>query len=195
MRTSLRNSFGVRSARRTPLLKRWWGDLVYRWQTGARLPLLLSGSVIALLMVFTLVMRAMVSNDLKQRDLTCLAMNVYHEARGEPLEGQFGVAEVTMNRVSDPRYPDSVCEVVYQKRWDYLRKRQVSAFSWTEFDTVDVPEGEAWQRAVSVAEATLSGDHADSLDGAIHYHAAYIRPSWTRGKQPVAKIGRHVFYR
>ena len=159
------------------------------------MPLLLSGAVIVLLIMFSLVVHEMIANDSKQRDLICLAMNVYHEARGEPLEGQFGVAEVTMNRVADSRYPDSVCEVVYQKRWDFLRKRQVSAFSWTEFDTVDVPEGEAWQRAVSVAEATLNGDHSDSLDGAIYYHAAYIRPSWTRGKQPVAKIGRHVFYR
>jgi N-acetylmuramoyl-L-alanine amidase len=186
---------GLRSSRRTPLLKRWWGDLVYRWQTGARFPLLLMASVIAVLAVFSSVMHAMVANDSKQRDLNCLAMNVYHEARGEPLAGQFGVAEVTMNRVADSRYPDSVCEVVYQKRWDYLRKRHVSAFSWTEFETVDVPEGEAWQRAVSVAEATLNGEHPEALDGAVYYHAAYIRPSWTRGKQPVAKIGRHVFYR
>ena len=195
MKLSRRHFFRVRSSRRTPLLKRWWGDVVYRWQTGARFPLILTGSVIALLVAFSSVMHAMVANDSKQRDLTCLAMNVYHEARGEPLEGQFGVAEVTMNRVADSRYPNSVCEVVYQKRWDYLRKRHVSAFSWTEFDDVEVPEGEAWRRAVSVAEATLNGEHSEVLDGAVYYHATYIRPSWTRGKQPVAKIGRHVFYR
>jgi spore germination cell wall hydrolase CwlJ-like protein len=122
-------------------------------------------------------------------------MNVYHEARGEPVEGQYGVAEVTMNRVADPRYPDSVCGVVYQQRWDYLRKRHVSAFSWTELDTVEVRDGEAWQTAMLVAETTLDGDHDRVLEGAVHYHAAYIRPSWARGKRPVARIGRHLFYR
>lgn len=177
-----------------PLLKRWWGDLAYRWQTGTRLPWILAGSAIVFLAVISMVMNAMVASDSKRRDLMCLAMNIYHEARGEPLEGQFGVAEVTMNRVTDPRYPDSVCAVVYQKRWDYLRKRHVSAFSWTEFDAVEVPEGEAWQTAVSVAEATLDGDHSEVLDGAVHYHASHIRPSWTRDKKPVARIGRHVFY-
>lgn len=183
------------SYRRTPLLKRWWGDLAYHWHTGARLPWILAGSVVVVLTAFSSVMHAMVARDAKQRDLTCLAMNVYHEARGEPVAGQYGVAEVTMNRVADPRYPDSVCGVVYQERWDYLRKRHVSAFSWTEFDTVEAPEGEAWQTAMVVAETTLDGDHDQVLEGAVHYHAAHIRPSWARGKQPVARIGRHLFYR
>ena len=148
-----------------------------------------------ILAFFTTVMYAMVANDTDRRELTCLAMNVYYEARGEPVEGQYGVAEVTMNRVDDPRYPDTVCGVVYQQRWDYLRKRHVSAFSWTEFDAVPEPEGEAWERAVEVADATFYGRRSESLDGAVHYHSVHIRPSWARGKDPVAKIGRHAFYR
>lgn len=122
-------------------------------------------------------------------------MNVYYEARGEPLLGQYAVAEVTMNRVASERYPDTVCEVVYQKRWDPLRKRHVGAFSWTEFDVVPHPEGEEWQRAWDVAKAVYYGERPPMLDGAVHYHATYIRPSWARGKQHIARIGRHVFYR
>jgi N-acetylmuramoyl-L-alanine amidase len=137
----------------------------------------------------------MVTGDIERRELTCLAMNVYYESRGEPLQGQFGVAEVTMNRVADPRYPDTVCEVVYQKRWDYLRKRDVGAFSWTEFDEVPRPQGTAWQGAIEVADTMFSGTREPVLDGAVHYHATHIRPSWSRGKEPVAKIGQHVFYR
>ncbi len=168
---------------------------MYLWSTGARLPWVLAASAVGVVAFLTFAMHAMVSNDAKRRDMTCLAMNVYHEARGEPLEGQFGVAEVTMNRVADNRYPDSICEVVHQKRWDSLRKRYVSAFSWTEFDAVDEPEGEAWERAVFVARTTIDGERSQSLDGAVHYHAAHIRPSWSRGKRPVARIGRHLFYR
>lgn len=125
----------------------------------------------------------------------CLALNVYYESRGEPIEGQYAVAEVTMNRVASLRYPASVCEVVHQKRWDYLRKRYVSAFSWTEFDEVDAPQGEAWQVAREVAQTVYSGRKEFVLAGAMHYHASYIRPSWSRGKKPVARIGKHLFFK
>ncbi|KPK33235.1 MAG: hypothetical protein AMJ66_05650 [Betaproteobacteria bacterium SG8_40] len=142
-----------------------------------------------------MLMHAVAANDTKQRELTCLAKNVYYEARGEPLEGQFGVAEVTMNRVVDSRYPGTICEVVYQQRWDYLRKRNVGAFSWTEFDMVEEPQGRAWTTAMSVADAAFHGRRTQMLQGAVHYHAEHIQPSWSRGKEPVARIGRHTFYR
>jgi len=140
-------------------------------------------------------MHAMVSGDVHRRELNCLAMNVYYESRGEPVDGQYGVAEVTMNRVSDSRYPDTVCAVVYQKRWDTLRKRNVSAFSWTEFDVMPHPQGQAWESAKAVATSTYRGERQAVLDGAVHYHAVHIRPSWSVGNPPVARIGRHIFYR
>ena len=190
-----KQSFKRRPVRRVSLIARWWGDLRFRWQTSHRLPWFVAGGSALVLAMFTTVMHAMVSGDIKRRELTCLAKNVYYEARGEPLRGQYGVAEVTMNRVADSRYPDTVCEVVYQTRWDYLRKRQVSAFSWTEFDVVPHPEGVAWESAVKVADEIFRGSYEPALEGAVHYHAVHIRPSWSRGRKPVAKIGRHVFYR
>jgi spore germination cell wall hydrolase CwlJ-like protein len=182
------------SLRRVPALSRWWGDLLFFWHTGTRLPWFLGGGAFVVLTLFTTLMHAMVANDTKHRELTCLAMNVYYEARGEPVEGQYGVAEVTMNRVVDPRYPGTICEVVYQQRWDYLRKRHVSAFSWTEFDVVPQPQGSEWETAVAVAEDTFNGRRSPTLQGAVHYHAVHIRPSWSQGKEPVARIGRHMFY-
>ncbi len=177
------------------MIARWWGDLVFYWRTSNRLAWLFAGGSAVVVTLFAMLMHAMVENDTKQRELTCLAKNVYYEARGEPLEGQYGVAEVTMNRVVDPRYPETICEVVYQQRWDYLRKRHVSAFSWTEFDLVEEPRGRAWATAMSVADAAFHGHRTQMLQGAVHYHAAHIRPSWSRGKEPVARIGRHMFYR
>lgn len=135
------------------------------------------------------------ARDSERRELTCLAMNVYYEARGETLAGMNAVAEVTMNRVASSRYPGTVCKVVYQKRWDRLRKRDVSAFSWTEFDVVPHPEGKPWVQAWDVANAVYYRKEPPSLNGALHYHATYIRPSWARGKKPVAKIGAHIFYK
>ena len=131
----------------------------------------------------------------REAELNCLAENVYYEARGEPLEGQYAVAEVTMNRVGSSRFPKSVCEVVHEKRWDALRKRQVGAFSWTELDSLRRPHGAAWQQALEVATAVYDGTHTPSVPNALYYHAKYIRPSWAKPNRRVATIGSHVFYR
>ena len=129
------------------------------------------------------------------RQLHCLALNVYHEARGEPTIGQYAVAEVTMNRVASTRYPDTVCDVVYEKRWDRIRKRYVGAFSWTELDSVSTSDTKAWERASEVAERVYYGKEEPKVNGALFYHARRIRPSWARKKVQVARIGRHIFYR
>ena len=130
-----------------------------------------------------------------ERNLNCLARNVYYEARGEPAAGQYAVAEVTMNRTTSQRYPDTVCAVVYQRNWDPIRRRYVAAFSWTEFSELDEPRGEEWQRACKVAEAVYYQTYAPALRGALFFHATYVSPDWAKDKQPVARIGRHIFYR
>jgi N-acetylmuramoyl-L-alanine amidase len=130
-----------------------------------------------------------------RQNLECLARNVYFEARGEPLAGQYAVAEVTMNRKASRHYPRTICEVVYQKNWDPLRKRYVGAFSWTEFESLPEPAGEEWQRAWRVAEAVYYGKSIPMLQGALHFHATYIKPDWAKSKRRVARIGRHVFYK
>jgi len=129
------------------------------------------------------------------RELRCLARNVYHEARGEPKAGQIAVAEVTMNRVASKHYPGTVCDVVYEKRWDRIRKRYVGAFSWTELESTSAVDRKAWERAQEVAERVYYKKEAPKVDGALFYHARRIRPRWARSKVRVARIGRHIFYR
>jgi hypothetical protein len=130
----------------------------------------------------------------RQADLMCLARNVYHEARGEPIAGQLAVAEVTMNRVASRHFPDSVCEVVYEKRLDTVRNRLVGAFSWTEFESVEAPRGVQWERARRAAEAIYDEQHEPSVADALFYHADSIEPRWAKQKNRVGKIGRHIFY-
>lgn len=129
-----------------------------------------------------------------QKELHCLAMNVYHEARGEPIEGQLAVALVTMNRVRHERYPDSVCRVVWQPR----------QFSWTRDGRSDRPTDEqAWRKAQEIAafvfhryeklHATTNGA-LDVTKGAIYYFAPKkVNPHWARYKVVTREIGGHVF--
>lgn len=117
--------------------------------------------------------------------LMCLSLNVYWEARNQPLAGQLAVAQVTMNRVHDPRWPDNVCEVVYDHK----------QFSWYWDGKSDIPKEEkAWELAMLVASAAMAGSGHAELEGVTHYHAVYVQPYWKDSMARVAQIGDHVFY-
>ena len=130
----------------------------------------------------------------RAREIHCLAENIYYEARGESLNGQYAVAEVTMNRVKAPRYPKTVCGVVYDTRWDVGRRRFVGHFSWTEMHDRSDPWGPAWEQAMTVATAVYNGSHLPLVPDALHYHASSVHPYWAQSMHSVATIGNHVFY-
>ena len=127
--------------------------------------------------------------DAHRRDATaelhCLALNVYHEARSEPDQGKFAVAQVTLNRVRSARYPDSVCKVVWQP----------GQFSWTRDGRPDRPRNRhAWEHALWVATVVYEFNPLSLVGNATHYHAVYVRPYWSRVHPRIARIGRHIFY-
>jgi len=131
----------------------------------------------------------------RESDLQCLAENIYFEARGEPLAGQYAVAEVTLNRTRSRNFPHSICAVVHETRWDPGHHRFVADFSWTELGTPSPEDGPAWRQAVTVATAAYDELHAPVVPGALFYHATSIRPGWARTRTAIATIGNHVFYR
>lgn len=117
--------------------------------------------------------------------LLCLALNVYHEARDQSIAGQVAVAQVTMNRVHDERYPNDVCDVVYDHK----------QFSWYWDGKDDMPrEEDAWIKSKIIASAVLDGSGHVELEGVTHYHAVYVSPYWRDHMTQVAVIGDHVFY-
>jgi len=130
----------------------------------------------------------------RARELRCLAENIYFEARGESLNGQYAVAEVTMNRLRAPRFPKTICGVVYDTRWDAIRHRFVGHFSWTEDQQRSEPWGPAWEQAMKVATAVYNDTYMPLVPDALHYHAADVQPEWSRSMHAVARIGNHVFY-
>lgn len=130
----------------------------------------------------------------RQAELDCLARNVYYEARGEPLAGQYAVAEVTMNRVHSPLFPNSVCAVVRAGRTDTETGQRIAAFSWTATDSRIPPYGFEWRRAKAVAGTIYRSREAPLVDGALFYHATSVTPEWSGSKVRVARIGRHLFY-
>ena len=128
-------------------------------------------------------------------DLQCLAENVYFEARGEPLAGQYAVAEVTLNRTHARNFPRTICAVVHETRWDPVRRRHTADFSWTELGALTPEDGPAWKQARSVASAAYDDLSPPLVPEALYYHATSVRPDWARSRRAVATIGNHIFYR
>jgi spore germination cell wall hydrolase CwlJ-like protein len=129
-----------------------------------------------------------------QKDLKCLALNIYREAGNEPFEGKVAVAQVTINRTQNPDFPNEICDVVYQK--NNFTGRIVCQFSWYCDSTHrNRPiNKELYDESYRVAKMVLLEDfRLESLDQALYYHADYVNPNW--GFKKITKIGQHIFYK
>jgi spore germination cell wall hydrolase CwlJ-like protein len=134
-----------------------------------------------------------VTAQVRERQLGCLAKNIYHEAANEPFEGKAAVAQVTLNRVASGKFPDDICKTIYQKNMFY--EKVVCQFSWTCDRVLKLKpiNDAAYNESMAVAKKVLLEDfRLPSLKNALYYHAAYIDPKWNRKR--VAKIGQHIFY-
>jgi spore germination cell wall hydrolase CwlJ-like protein len=131
----------------------------------------------------------------RERQLQCMADNVYYEAAGEPAEGKIAVAQVVMNRVESGDFPKDPCQVIYQR--NVFLEKVVCQFSWyCDTATKKRPvNSELWDESYEAAKMVLmEGFRLPSLKNALYYHADYVNPQWKK-KEEVAKIGRHIFYK
>lgn len=122
-----------------------------------------------------------------EQDIACLALNVYHEARNQPPEGQLAVAHVTLNRLAESPAPTTLCEVVYRP----------GVFSWTsDPELVDSPPAEAaaWELAQRIAREAIADRRADPVAGSTFFHAVSVSPYWASRFVRVRQIGDHIFY-
>jgi spore germination cell wall hydrolase CwlJ-like protein len=126
------------------------------------------------------------------RQHACLSQAIYYEARGESQRGQVAVAEVVMNRVRSPYYPNSICGVVYQGS----HRATGCQFTFTCDGSLNHrPRGRAWDRAQRVASAVMLGYTRPVTQGATHYHTHEVNPIWNSGLVETTNVGDHVFYR
>ena len=132
------------------------------------------------------------SSEDRRRAARCLTQAVYYESALEPTAGQEAVAQVVLNRVRDPNYPNTICGVVYQG----AERVTGCQFSFTcDGALSQAPVGWAWERARKVAERALSGYVAQRVGTATHYHADYVHPWWSPTLNKLTQIGAHIFYR
>lgn len=120
-------------------------------------------------------------------NLACLAVAIYHEARGEPDAGQYAVASVILQRAKVPgKWGDTPCEVVRPSQFSFMTSRH---------DFPPIRDGAAWAHAIDIAGRSLVAGPNPALEEADHYHTAAVSPSWDKSMQRVAVIGKHLFFR
>ena len=129
-----------------------------------------------------------------QKQLTCLAQNIYHEAGSESFNGKVAVAQVTINRANSGNFPSTICGVVHQKT--QIADRTICQFSWV---CDPLAKGrriysKAWKESQEIArKVLLDGLRLESLGSeALYFHNAQVRPKW--GLERIDRIGGHTFY-
>ena len=135
-----------------------------------------------------------ITTAMRERQLACLAKNIYYEAGNQPFEGKVAVAQVTINRTESGQYPSDICKTIFQKNIVY--EKVLCQFSWVCDRTVLAgPVNKAnFKESEEVAKKVLlEGFRLPSLNEAMYFHGDYINPGWKREK--VAKIGNHIFYK
>jgi len=124
--------------------------------------------------------------------LMCLALNIYFEARSEPIQGQIAIAEVTLNRVASSDFPNDICGVVLQENKDGCQ------FSWWCDGKSDYPkEHNSLRTSKAIAKLMLEEGEYISVVGenATHYHNDEVYPYWADHLQRIRRIGKHIFYK
>ena len=150
-------------------------------------------------------------------DIECMSRNIYHEAGNQSKAGMIAVARVVMNRVQDRRFPNNVCDVIYEgplrESWKtkqdpllapeeriFYPRRDRCQFSWycdgKSDEIVSKTNNIAWRQAQDIAYLVLNFNKYNGIvDGATHYHADYVQPYWTTDMKYLGKVGLHKFYK
>lgn len=127
------------------------------------------------------------------KEQRCMADAIYFEARGESEKGQVAVAQVVLNRVKNPSYPNTICGVVYQNK----HKRNRCQFSFACDGIKDrINQPKSWKTAQRLAKEVTGGQqYLKMVDASTHYHATYVNPRWAKSMNKLGQVGLHIFYK
>ena len=144
--------------------------------------------------------------DPADRSYECLALNMYHEARDQGTAGVLAVSAVVFNRIKDSRFPNTVCEVIEEGptraswknpkiRFPIKNKCQISWYCDGKSDKPYDKEKYEYLLKLSIVFLSKKIPFLDITDGAVFYHADYVRPKWAKTKTKTIEIEDHIFYK
>ena len=134
----------------------------------------------------------------KEHEIECLAQNIYHEARSESTAGRMAVALVTLNRVKDERFPNTICGVVKQTKYYPSGRIDLHScqFSWYCDGKPDtIKDQNCYKDILLIAEVMYTYETEDFTEGSLWYHSPKVKPKWSMIYTKVVKIDNHIFYK
>lgn len=134
----------------------------------------------------------------KEHEIECLAQNIYHEARSESTAGRMAVALVTLNRVKDERFPNTICGVVKQTKYYPSGRIDLHScqFSWYCDGKPDtIKDEKCYKDILLIAEVMFTYETEDFTEGSLWYHSPKVKPKWSMVYTKVVKIDNHIFYK
>ena len=138
------------------------------------------------------------SIEAKQKEVECLAENIYFEARSESTAGRMAVALVTLNRVKDKRFPNTICGVVKQTKYYPSGRIDLHScqFSWYCDGKPDtIVDQNCYKDILLIAEVMYMYETEDFTEGALWYHSPKVKPKWSMVYTETVKIDNHIFYK
>ena len=130
----------------------------------------------------------------EEKQIVCMAKNIYYESGHESHEGKLAVAQVTMNRVNSKGFPSTVCEVVYHKTIN-SQDKTVCQFSWTCDKVTKIQNNYIWRESLDIARRVITDGLVHPLlakNDALYFHSVDVHPEWNY--HFIRKIGNHLFY-
>ena len=138
----------------------------------------------------------------QNNEMYCLAQNIYFEAGNQPVAGKIAVAQVVINRVKHPSYPNDICDVIYQAKtrvnWknEIVPIRNQCQFSWFCDGKSDDPvDSQTWLLSLHIARDVVQDRYGDITEGSTHYHADSVYPYWADSLLQTVIINNHTFYK
>ena len=155
--------------------------------------------MIKLLCTLLFICSNMSFGDTQQEEINCLAQTIYFEARSEPVEGQYAVGLVALNRVQSPQFPNTLCGVT-QQAWRDEEGQPIKykcQFSfYCDGEPEHIAEEKSWILAWTLAEGLVRHrPFRDITNGALYYHADYVSPYWAIAQTQTVQIVKHIFYK
>jgi len=163
--------------------------------------------ILSLILSITYTTSSFAKDELLKQEVECLAKNIYFEARSESKDSQQAIALVTLNRVVSNKFPNTICDVVYQAKVSSWWKkhngsnvpiRDKCQFSWYcdgKPDNIYDNMAYAYAKEIAIITIMVYGREYDPTNKATHYHAHYVKPDWGKKQFQTAQIGSHLFYK
>lgn len=162
----------------------------------------LSGMAFGGLLMGLLLLPSTLKASDQNNEMYCLAQNIYFEAGNQPVAGKIAVAQVVINRVKHPSYPNDICDVIYQAKtrvnWknEIVPIRNKCQFSWFCDGKSDDPvDSQTWLLSLHIARDVVQDRYGDITEGSTHYHADSVYPYWADSLLQTVIINNHTFYK